>query len=120
MQSSRAQAVLTRLRPICLALPEVTEGKQFGYPVWRAGSKVFAQAWCHRGDGRLQLGFWTGVDQQSLLLRDPLFSIPPYVGHNGWIALDVSKSARWKEIRSLAVFSYRHFALQRMLKQLGE
>jgi hypothetical protein len=32
----------------------------------------------------------------------------------------VSKSANWKEIRSLALFSYRHFALQRMLKVLQD
>jgi hypothetical protein len=42
------------------------------------------------------------------------------MGHNGWIALDVTKDANWKEIRSLAQFSYRHFALGRMLKALDE
>lgn len=116
--SKRALAVLGKLRAICLALPESSEATQFGSPVWRAGRKVFAQAWCYRGDRRLQLGFWVGVDQQGLLLRDPLFSIPPYMGHNGWIALDVTRKASWPEIRSLAVSSYRHFALQRMLKAL--
>jgi hypothetical protein len=118
MQSKRAQQVLGKLRPICLALPETSEATQFGFPVWRAGRKVFAQAWCYRGDGRLQLGFWVGNDQQALLLRDGQFSIPPYMGHNGWIALDVTRKANWKEIRSLALFSYRHFALQRMLRAL--
>lgn len=119
MQSKRAREVLVKLRAICLALPEASEATQFGFPVWRAGSKVFAQAWSYRGDGRLQLGFWVGIDQQALLLRDAQFSIPPYMGHNGWIALDVTRKANWKEIRSLALFSYRHFALQRMLKALG-
>ena len=118
MQSKRAKEVLAELRPICLALPETSEGVQFGYPVWRAGKKVFAQAYCYRGDMRLQLAFWVGVDQQALLTRDKQFSIPAYMGHNGWIALDVTKSANWKEIRSLALFSYRHFALGRMLKAL--
>ena len=118
MQSKRALAVLTELREICLSLPQTSEDKQFGSPVWRAGKKVFAQAYCYRPDLKLQLGFWVGVDQQALLTRDKHFSIPPYMGHNGWIALDVSKEANWKEIRSLAVFSYRHFALDRMLKAL--
>jgi predicted DNA-binding protein (MmcQ/YjbR family) len=118
LQSKRAQLVLARLRPICLALPEASEAKQFGAPVWRAGKKVFAQAWCYRGDLRLQLGFWVGVDQQGLLLRDRHFSIPQYMGHNGWIALDVTKDANWREIRSLVLFSYRHFALKRMLQAL--
>jgi predicted DNA-binding protein (MmcQ/YjbR family) len=120
MVSKRAQTVLKDLREICLSLPETSEAKQFGYPVWRAGKKVFAQAYCYRGDRKLQLAFWVGVDQQGLLTRDKHFSIPAYMGHNGWIALDVTKDANWKEIRSLALFSYRHFALGRMLKMLAE
>jgi hypothetical protein len=118
LQSKRGREVLAKLRPICLALPESSEGTQFGSPVWRAGKRVFAQAWCYRGDRRLRLGFWVGADQQALLVRDPNFSIPPYIGHIGWIALDVTKSANWREIRSLTLFSYRHFALRRMLTQL--
>jgi predicted DNA-binding protein (MmcQ/YjbR family) len=118
LRSQRAQRVLKDLRSICLSLPETSEGMQFGYPVWRAGKKVFAQAYCYRGDRKLQLAFWAGVDQQALLVRDEQFSIPPYMGHNGWIAVDVTKDANWQEIRSLALFSYRHFALGRMLKAL--
>jgi len=118
MQSKRALAVLKELREICLSLPQTSEDKQFGNPVWRAGKKVLAQAYCYRPELKLQLGFWVGVDQQALLTRDKQFTVPPYMGHNGWLALDVSKAANWKEIRSLAVFSYRHFALDRMLKAL--
>ncbi len=118
MQSARAQEVVEELRKICLALPETSEAKQFGFPVWRAGKKVFAQAYCYRNEGKLQLSFWVGVDQQALLIRDKKFSIPAYMGHNGWISLDVTKRANWQEIRSLAAFSYRHFALARMLKAL--
>lgn len=118
MQSKRAKAVLEKLRAICLTFPETSEGTQFGFPVWRAGKKVFAQAYCYRADRKLQLAFWVGVDQQALLVRDEHFSIPAYLGHNGWIALEVTRDANWKEIRSLALFSYRHFALGRMLKAL--
>jgi hypothetical protein len=118
MQSKRASEVLKALRPIVLSWPETSEATQFGYPVWKAGKKVFAQAYCYRTDRKLQLAFWVGVDQQALLTRDKRFSIPMYMGHNGWIALDVSKQANWKEIRSLALFSYRHFALARMLRVL--
>lgn len=118
MQSKRAKAVLKEMRAICLRLPETSEASQFGYPVWRVGKKVFAQAYCYRGDRKLQLGFWVGVDQQALLIRDKQFSIPAYMGHNGWIAYDVTKDANWKEVGSLALFSYRHFALNRMLKAL--
>jgi hypothetical protein len=118
MQSKRAREVVENLREICLSFPETSEGTQFGFPVWRAGKKVFAQAYCYRYDRKLQLAFWVGVDQQALLIRDKQFSIPPYLGHNGWIAVDVTKTANWREIRSLALFSYRHFALRSMLKAL--
>ena len=39
-------------------------------------------------------------------------------GHNGWIHLDVEDQVDWDEVRALALESYRHFALQRMLKAL--
>jgi predicted DNA-binding protein (MmcQ/YjbR family) len=116
MQSPRAQTVLKSMRRVCLQLPESREDRQFGHPVWQAGKKTFAIA-RHDGD-RLTLCFWVGVDQQGLLTADPRYLIPPYMGHNGWIALDVSCDCDWHEIEALILQSYRHFALQRMLRQL--
>jgi hypothetical protein len=40
------------------------------------------------------------------------------MGHNGWIALDVGAGCDWKEIETLTLQSYRHFALKRMLQRL--
>lgn len=40
----RAQGVLSKLREICFALPETTEGTQFGNPAWKAGKKTFVIA----------------------------------------------------------------------------
>jgi hypothetical protein len=59
-----------------------------------------------------------GAAQQSLLTTDPRLRIPPYFGHRGWIALDVSEHCDRSEIASLALQSYRHFALKRMLRAL--
>jgi predicted DNA-binding protein (MmcQ/YjbR family) len=118
MQSKRAQSVLKIVRSVCLALPETSEDKQFGFPVWRAGKKTFAQAYNYRN--KLQLAFWVGVEQQSLLTGDERYEIPPYMGHNGWIALDVSRHVDKDEVRGLALFSYKHFALKRMLQQLTD
>jgi predicted DNA-binding protein (MmcQ/YjbR family) len=115
LNSKRARAVLGPMRKFCLQLPESREQRQFGNPVWQAGKKSFAMA---RHDGtRLTLGFWVGVDQQGLLTEEPRYRIPPYMGHNGWIALDVSENCDWREIESLTMNSYRHFALKRMLRQ---
>jgi predicted DNA-binding protein (MmcQ/YjbR family) len=115
-QSSRGKDVLKRMRDICLALPETSETAQFGYPVWQAGKKTFA--WAMHGEKRLTLCFWVGVENQGLLVTDPRYRIPAYMGHNGWIALDVTKSSDRKEVAALAEQSYRHFALKRMLQKL--
>jgi hypothetical protein len=112
----RGKRILASMRKICLALPETSEGRQFGQSVWRAGKKVFAQAYCY--DGRWRVAFWVGIQDQMLMTNDPRFEIPPYIGHNGWIALDVSKLHNERELRSLALGSYRHFALKKMLAQL--
>jgi len=117
MQSKRAQAVLKDLRKICLALPESSEALQFGMPVWKAGKKSFALAYSYK-EKKLQLSFWVGIEQQSLYTHDKRYEIPAYMGHNGWIALDVTKSCNWEEVRELALYSYRHFALKRMLAVL--
>ena len=114
----RAQEVLSKLREICLALPETTEGTQFGNPAWKAGKKTFVIA--HSREGRIRLQFWTGKDGQAALTFDPRYRIPPYIGHNGWIELDVEDDADWDEIEDLTLASYRHFALKRMLRELGD
>ena len=116
LQGKRAQQALKKFRALCSALPEVSEGTAFGVPVWKAGAKTFACA----GHGRdtLTLLFWVGVDQQALLTSDPRYSIPAYMGHNGWIAIDVTRNVDWKEIEQLMLQSYRHFALRRMLALL--
>jgi hypothetical protein len=112
----RGKRVLASMRKVCLAWPETTEGEQFGQPVWRVGRRVFAQAYCY--DGRWRAAFWVGVAAQALMTEDPRFEIPPYMGHLGWIALDVARHHRERELHSLALGSYRHFALKRMLAHL--
>jgi len=116
LQAPRAVKVIESLRKICLALPETREARQYGYPVWQAGKKTFALA---RHDGeRLTLCFWVGALQQGLLTADPRYRIPPYMGHNGWIALAVGAAFDRPEVEALALQSYRHFALKRMLLKL--
>ena len=112
----RGKRILTVMRQICLALPQTSEGVQFGQPVWRAGRRVFAQAYCY--DGVWRVAFWVGIEAQSMMRNDRRFEIPQYLGHLGWIALDVSKTLNARELRSLALGSYRHFALKRMLARL--
>jgi predicted DNA-binding protein (MmcQ/YjbR family) len=117
MQGSRGQRLLKAMRNICLSMPETSEGAMFGRPVWRAGKKVFAGTY-FRGD-RLKASFWVGVDRQGLLTSDERFTIPKYMGHNGWIELDVTDAVDAAELRELARASYHHFANGRMRAALG-
>jgi predicted DNA-binding protein (MmcQ/YjbR family) len=116
LQSRRAQQVLKKLRVLCLALPETSEGSAFGVPVWKAGQKTFT--WTGYDRDRLTVSFWVGVEHQSLMTADSRYTIPAYMGHNGWISIDVTKTVNWKEIEELMLHSYRHFALKRMLAAL--
>jgi predicted DNA-binding protein (MmcQ/YjbR family) len=117
LQSPRAKSVLRALRSMCSRLPESNEAVQFGHPVWQAGKRTFA--WARHDAQRLTLCFWVGVEQQNLLTEDSRYRIPPYMGHNGWIALDVTDHCDTAEVAALVLQSYRHFALKRMLTELS-
>lgn len=114
--SRRGKRILASMRKICLALPATSEGLQFGQPVWWAGKRVFARASCYQDAWRV--AFWVGVHAQLLMTDDPRYIIPPYMGHNGWIALDVSDALDERELQPLVLESYRHFALKTMLVEL--
>jgi predicted DNA-binding protein (MmcQ/YjbR family) len=116
MLAPRAQKMLARMRKVCLALPDTNEGSSFGNPVWRAGKKAFASL--HDYGKGLTASFWVGIERQGPLVMDPRFSIPPYLGHNGWIAFDVAQGIRDAELRGFLVDSYRHFASKRAIAVL--
>lgn len=111
-----AQSVLTRLRALCLGFPDTSEGVSFGTPVWRAGKKTFASL--HADGAQLRAAFRVGAEMQSMLSADPRFQIPAYMGHNGWIAIELGDDSDWNEVAALAQQSYRHYASKRMLARL--
>ncbi|MCY3821205.1 MAG: MmcQ/YjbR family DNA-binding protein [Gammaproteobacteria bacterium] len=116
LSAPHAQDRLARIRDFCISLPETSEGTQFGIPAFKAGKKTFLTV--HRHRKRMRLEFRVGPELQSTLCDDPRFSIPAYIGHRGWIDLDVEDRFNWEEVQQLALGSYRHFALKRMLKAL--
>lgn len=116
LKTPKALKRLALMRRICLALPETDEGPAFGSPVWRVGKKSFAMLYDY-GKG-LTAQFWVGIERQGPLEMDPRFSIPAYMGHNGWMALDVSQGVNESELRDYIIESYRHFATRRALAKL--
>jgi hypothetical protein len=112
MQTPEARRAVAALREICLALPGSSESTSFGKPVWRVGRRTFAQCWRY-DDGPVQAAFWVGVERQGLMTADRRYTIPPYLGHAGWIALDVTTGLRRPEVEDLAAQSHAHFGPKR-------
>jgi hypothetical protein len=100
-------ALLTRLRRICLALPEAAEQQTWDRPTFRVRNKIFtmyvlqddaAAIWCKAPPGV----------QTILINADPgRFFAPPYVGPKGWIGVRLDASTDWAEIADLVGRSWR-------------
>lgn len=106
---------LARLRAICLAFPEATEGAGVGRPSFRVRDKIFAMQ--HLVDERMTL--WCKAQpglQEALVRAHPeRFFVPPYVGRHGWIGVRLDVALDWDEIADLVAESYRLTAPKRLL-----
>jgi hypothetical protein len=114
---------LTRLRAICLALPEVSERESHGAPSWFVrGRKTLAQFWDdHHGDGIV--GMWCpappGVQEDLVDTEPERFYRPPYVGPHGWLGMRLDVDPDWNEVAAIVADAYRHVAPRRLAAQLG-
>ncbi len=106
--------VLTRLRDLCLALPEATEGAGVGNPSFRVRDKIFAMQ--HGVDGRPTMWCKAPRGAQEVLMQasPDRFFVPPYVGHHGWIGVRLDVEFDWDEIADLVEDSYRMTAPKRL------
>ena len=109
---------LTRVREICLALPDTTETLTWGKPHFRVKDKIFAGF-----DTKSKvpsIGFKLEMKHAASVLKDARFTRAPYVGHKGWVDMNVSAATDWDEIRELIGESYRLIAPKKTLAKLGE
>jgi predicted DNA-binding protein (MmcQ/YjbR family) len=98
-------AVLKRLRKICLRLPAATEGIAFGHPTFRVERKLFAVLEEYKGE--LGICLKVGTLLQGVFLDDPRFFRTPYIGKHGWVTLRVHAAPLdWNGIRELVKSSY--------------
>ena len=114
---------LTRLRRLCLALPEAHEVEAWGEPTFRVRNKLFAMhadAGNHHGDGRAAVWCKAAPGNQGLMVRaaPDRFFVPPYVGPSGWIGVYLDRGADWDELAELLRDAYRLTAPKRLLARL--
>jgi hypothetical protein len=116
------EPAVTRIRAICLALPEAAE-KPFGghtSPAFRVRDKMFVVV--SEDQTSITLKAPKGV-QGILVHSDPeRFFVPKYVGSKGWVGvrLDLAHPPDWEEMAEIIYESYCLLAPARLVRQLEE
>jgi predicted DNA-binding protein (MmcQ/YjbR family) len=108
-------AVLARLRKICLALPETSEGLSFGNVAFRAGKRPFVVLDRYKGVDCIFL--YVDPHRRAALLKDKRFFRAPYDPREQGLCRTLDK-IEWREMTSLILDSYRRVALKRMTAAL--
>lgn len=114
---TKTYEALTRMREICLSLPDTKETLTWGQPHFRVGEKIFAG--CGEEKGKSSIGFKLELDHADAILGDPRFTRAPYVGHKGWVSMDAQKVKDWEEVRLLVHESYRLIAPKKSYAKLA-
>jgi hypothetical protein len=113
---------LTRLRKLCLALPDAHEVEAWGAPTFRVKNKLFAMYAApsdHHGDGREGVWVKAAPGNQDLMVRafPHKFFVPPYVGPSGWVGVYLDDDPDWAELGELLWDAWRLTAPKRLAKQ---
>ncbi len=113
------QAVLERLREICLALPETSERLSHGAPSFFVrGKKCFLMLLDdHHGDGRFAIWCAAPAGNQELLVAaaPERFFRPPYVGHRGWLGVLLNDGVDWHELAGIVEDAFCEVAPKRLV-----
>jgi hypothetical protein len=116
---------LTRLRKLCLALPEAHEVEAWGEPTFRVRNRLFAMYAApenHHGAGRPAVWCKAAPGNQALMVRaEPRrYFVPPYVGPSGWVGVWLDREPDWAEVGDLMRDSYRLVAPKKLVAVLDE
>ena len=111
---------LTRLRKMCLALPEAREAEAWGAPTFRVKT-IFAMYSApdgHHGADRPSVWVKALPTNQDLLVgaAPDRFFVPPYVGPSGWIGVWLDgPDTDWDELGDLLRDAWRMSVPKRLL-----
>ena len=111
---------LSRLRRLCLALPESHEVEAWGEPTFRVRNRLFAMyaaAANHHGSGRAAVWCKAAAGNQQLMVRaaPDRFFVPPYVGPSGWVGVWLDAKTDWTELAGLLADGWRLVAPKRLV-----
>lgn len=131
--------LLGRVRAIALTFPEAAERVSHGSPNWHH-RKTFVSWRAHikgaHDSTRLNraICFLPDEQERGALLEDERFHVPAYIGHSGWLALDLAHhlgepgrtrlraddadGVDWAEVTELIDASYRNTAPKKLIALL--
>ena len=118
MAKAKSGSLLRKLRKICLALPDTEETETWGKPHFRVNDKIFAGF--GEEDGVPTMGCKLEMAHAKEMIEEEGFSKAPYVGHKGWVSIDLSIVNDWDLIDELVTESFRLIAPKRSLKKLDQ
>jgi hypothetical protein len=110
----------SRVRAICLALPQVTEKLSHGAPAFFV-RKQFVQLWPHGHHEHEFPHLWCAAPagaQEALVASSELFFRPPYVGGRGWVGVRLDDTIDWDEVAETIEDAYRTIAPARLVATL--
>jgi hypothetical protein len=113
--------VESRVRDLCLALPEVTERPSHGSPAFFVG-KQFAMLWPHGHHEHEFAHLWCaappGAQSELIATSSDRVFRPPYVGGRGWIGVRLDGAVNYDEIEMYLEDAYRSVATKRQITLL--
>lgn len=119
-----AQEPLTRVRAICLALPESAERLSHGVPTFFVRTKTFTRYTYAGHHGQPGIALWcpapAGVQAELIDAEPHRFFRPPYVGVRGWIGVRLDVEAGWSEITEIIRDAYRQVAPKKLAALLED
>lgn len=115
---------LTRVRAICLALPEVTERLSHSAPTWFVrDKKTFVTLWVDGHHDHHFSHLWAaappGAEEDLVEAEPDRFFRPPYVGGRGWIGVRLDGVVDWDEIKQVCMEGYRTVAPKSLIERMA-
>ncbi len=105
---SKLRNTLSKVRQICLQMPDATETEKWGKPHFCVNKKIFAG--CGDEDGKFVVGFKLEMEHAKKVVKMPGFWKAPYVGDKGWVSMDLTENQDWKLVKEFVRESYRLIA----------
>ena len=105
---------------MCLALPEAFEVEAWDHPTFRVGSgrgKMFCLAHEEPPSIRFKAD---PAERPALLAQGEPFFVPPYVGHAGWVGMNLDGRTDWTEVAELLAIAYCMVAPKRLAALVTE